>query len=355
MYHIALLPGDGIGPEVCAEARKVLDAVAQKFGHTFTYEEGLIGGAAYDEHGEHFPDSTKELMHNADAVLFGSVGGPVDQQDNPKWKDAERIAILGMRKELNLAINLRPATVYPQLTHLSPVKEEIIGEGVDLLVVRELIGGIYFGKHDTQGGVAVDEMTYTEEQIRRPLAFAFQAAQQRRKHLTLVDKANVLDCSRLWRKVAEEMRGEYSDVTLEYQYIDNAVMQIIRNPSQYDVIVTGNMFGDILSDASSVLPGSLGLMPSASLGDKVHLFEPIGGSAPDIAGQGIANPIAQILSAALLLRYSFEMEEEAQAIESAVQSVLASGVRTGDIARGDDQVLGTVEIGDAIVSAIAYD
>ena len=358
---IALLPGDGIGPEVMQSATAVLSAVAQKYNHSFQYTEALIGGAAYDEYGEHCPQETLELCKQSDAVLFGSVGGPVDAQSEPKWHNCERNSLLTLRKELDLAVNLRPAVVHPFLAHLCPLKPEVIGDGVDMLIVRELIGGIYFGDHssgienrESRIGkkVARDVMEYSESQIKVPVEFAFTAAQQRRKKLTVVDKANVLECSRLWRSVAEEVAPEFSDVELEYLYIDNAVMQVIKNPSQFDVVVTGNMFGDIFSDAASVLPGSLGLMPSASLGDRVHLYEPAGGSAPDIAGRGICNPIAQILSAALMLRYSFGLEEEAQAIEKAVQAVLQSGLRTGDIAQHDEAAVGTSDMTEAIVERL---
>lgn len=350
MPKIAIIPSDGIGPEVMVEAIKVLDRIAELYGHDFQYEEALAGGAAYDVHGEHLPQATIDLCRNSDAVLFGSVGGPVDQQDLPKWKDCEKNTLLALRAELELAVNIRPATIYPELTHLSPVKNEIIAGGVDLVIFRELLSGLYFGEHKTEGDQAWDTMHYTSDQIRKPVKQAFQAAQSRRKKVTLVDKANVLDCSRLWRKVTQEIAQDYPDTELEFMYIDNATMQVVRNPSHFDVIVTSNIFGDILSDTASILPGSLGLMPSASLSDKVHLFEPIGGSAPDIAGKGIANPIAQILSAAMMLRYSFSMEHEAQAIEQAVAKTLASGLRTGDIAEKGGEIIGTMAMGDAIVA-----
>lgn len=317
--RIAVLPGDGIGPEVMAEALKVLGAVEKISPARFAAETHLIGGAAWDAHGVHFPDSTRDACAKADAILFGSIGGPTAESDKPKWANAERNALLGLRKAFTLAVNLRPATVYPMLASLSPLRSDIIAQGIDILVVRELVGGIYFGEHKTEGDRAIDVMEYSEAQIRTALKFGFEVAQKRRKHLTVVDKANVLDCSRLWRKVATEMAPSYPDVTMDFMLVDNAAMQIIKAPAFFDVLCTENMFGDILSDAASVLPGSLGLMPSASLGDKgLHLFEPSGGSAPDIAGKGIANPIAQILSAALMLRYSFGMEKEACLIESSV-------------------------------------
>lgn len=351
-WNIAVLAGDGIGPEVMEEAIKVLRAVEARFGHAFVFDDALIGGAAYEATGEHFPAATLATCKRSDAVLFGSVGGPVDAQDQPKWKDAEKISLLGLRKALGLAVNVRPAKVYPILTPLSPLKRELIEEGVDLVVVRELLGGIYFGEHKTEGDRAWDVMAYTEAQIERVVRFAFEAAQGRRQKLTVVDKANVLDCSRLWRKVTQRIAPEFPNVTMEFLYVDNAAMQLIKKPSYFDVIVTENMFGDILSDAASVLPGSLGLMPSASLGDRVHLYEPIGGSAPDIAGKGVANPIAQILSAALMLRHSFGLDNEARAIEMAVERVLENGARTGDLAREGETRIGTTAMGDAIAAAL---
>jgi 3-isopropylmalate dehydrogenase len=396
---IAILSGDGIGPEVMQEAIKVLDAIAQKYNHTFKYEEGLVGGAAYGHEelsqnseqsatsssessahpmaNAHLPTKTITLCENSDAILFGSVGGPVDQQTNPKWKDSEKNSLLGLRKHFQLGINLRPAKVYSMLTHLSPLKADKLEGGVDMLIVRETVGGIYFGEHKTEdkegNEQATDIMTYTRKQIEAPLHYAFQAAMKRRKKLTLVDKANVLDCSRLWRKIAQEIAPQYPEVELDFMLIDNAAMQVVRWPSAFDVVVTGNMFGDILSDVASTLPGSLGLMPSATLSTlsnsatqatsaedapsaPIHLFEPAGGSAPDIAGKNVANPIAQILSAALMLRYSFQMEEEAVAIENAVQKVLEFGARTGDIAtpeqRASGKTLSTKEIGDKVVEAL---
>lgn len=351
-WNIAVLAGDGIGPEVMQEAIKVLRAVEARFEHTFVFDDALIGGAAYEATGEHFPGATLATCERSDAVLFGSVGGPVDAQDQPKWKDAEKISLLGLRKALGLAVNVRPAKVYPILTPLSPLKRELIEEGVDFVVVRELLGGIYFGEHKTEGDRAWDVMAYTEAQIERVVRFAFEAAQGRRQKLTVVDKANVLDCSRLWRKVTQRIAPEFPEVMMEFLYVDNAAMQLIKKPSYFDVIVTENMFGDILSDAASVLPGSLGLMPSASLGDRVHLYEPIGGSAPDIAGKGVANPIAQILSAALMLRHSFGLDNESRAIERAVERVLEKGIRTGDLAREGETRIGTAAMGDAIAAVL---
>mmetsp|Transcript_32330 Transcript_32330/g.78682 ORF Transcript_32330/g.78682 Transcript_32330/m.78682 type:complete len:379 (+) Transcript_32330:170-1306(+) len=350
---IAVLPGDGLGPDVMAEALKVLQAVEKKSGVTFETAEYPIGGAGYDACGHHFPEETKKGCEESDAILFGSVGGPVAEQNAAKWLNAEKISLLGLRKTFDLAVNLRPAVVFPMLASISPLRADIIEKGVDLLVVRELVGGVYFGEHKTEGDKATDVMDYTADQIKRPLKFAFDAAMLRGKKVTVVDKANVLDTSRLWRRVAEEMKPEYPDVELEYMYIDNAVMQIIKNPSHFDVVATENMFGDILSDAASVLPGSLGLMPSASLGGKgISMYEPIGGSAPELAGLDVANPIAQILSTALMLRYSFGMEAEAKLVEDAVNQVLAEGKRCGDIAVGNEPVIGTKAMGDAIAEKI---
>jgi 3-isopropylmalate dehydrogenase len=355
---IAVLAGDGIGPEVMAEALKVLRKISDLYGHKFTYDEKKVGGSAWaacEAEGQtptHLPQATIDACEKADAILFGSVGGPVDQQNDPRWKDCEKNALLGLRKHFNLATNLRPACVYPFLAHLCPLKPSIIGAGVDMLVIRELVGGIYFGEHRREGDKAFDVMEYSVEQIRKPVIFAFQAARLRRKKVTVVDKANVLECSRLWREVAREEAKNFPDVELDFMYVDNAAMQIIQKPSFFDVIATGNMFGDILSDAASVLPGSLGLMPSASLGDRVHMYEPSGGSAPDIAGKNVANPIGQILSGALMLRYSFQMEAEAACIEAAVETVLKSGALTGDLmeeGRKADAV-STTAIGDAVVA-----
>lgn len=355
MYKIAVIPGDGIGLEVMDEAIKVLEKISGTYGHQFGYNQGLIGGVAYDKYGEHLPKETLELCHNSDAILFGSVGGPVNEQHLERWKDAEKIAILGLRKEFNLGINLRPAKVYPILSHLSPIKKEIIDCGVDFITIRELVGGIYFGEHRTQGNKAWDIMSYTADQIKVVMNFAFEAAKLRDKKVTLIDKANVLDSSRLWRKVANEIHKNHQDIELEFMYVDNAMMQIIKNPSQFDVIATSNMFGDIFSDASSILPGSLGLMPSASLGNKIHMYEPIGGSAPHRANQNIINPIAQILSGALMLRYSFNLEKEAQSIEKAVQQTLVDGYRTYDLAdenTSNEKRVGTKKMGDLIVERI---
>ena len=352
MYKIAILPGDGIGPEVMKEAIKVLKKVGEDFNHELKFTQALIGGAAWELYGAHLPKETIELCENSNAILFGSIGGPVGKQNDPKWKDCERNAILGIRKHFNLGVNLRPAKVYPFLSKLSPLKKEIVDQGIDLVIVRELVSGIYFGEHKTEGDTAYDIMKYSENEIRRVITFGFEVAQKRNKKLTIVDKANVLDTSRLWRKITRKIAGNYPNIEYDFIFIDNAVMQIIKNPSQFSTVVTSNMFGDILSDVASVLPGSLGLMPSASLGDKINMYEPIGGSAPDIAGQGISNPIAQILSVALMLRYSFNLEKEATAIETAVQKTLEAGHRTADIANTGEKTIRTSEMGDLIASNI---
>lgn len=357
---IAVLAGDGIGPEVMAETLKVLNKISALYGHTFSFNDVKVGGAAWTaceaagETPSHLPAATITACEESDAILFGSVGGPVDQQHEPRWKDCERNALLGLRKRFNLATNLRPSKVYPYLSHLCPLKPSIIGTGVDMLIIRELVGCIYFGEHKRDGDKAIDIMEYTVEGIRKPMIFAFEAAKLRRKKVTVVDKANVLECSRLWREVARDVAKGYPDVELDFMYIDNACMQVIQKPSFFDVVATGNMFGDILSDAASVLPGSLGLMPSASLGDGLHMYEPSGGSAPDIAGKGVANPIAQILSGAMMLRFSFNLEKEAADIEQAVEEVLRSGHLTGDLLEPSERskAVSTSSMGDAVVTAL---
>jgi len=357
---IAVLSGDGIGPEIMAEALKVLAKVAELYGHSFAFNEFKVGGAAWaalEEAGEppsHLPAATVKACEESDAILFGSVGGPVDGQLEPRWKDCEKNALLGLRKRFNLATNLRPTKVYPFLSHLCPLKPSIIEKGIDMLIIRELVGGIYFGEHRREGDKAFDVMEYDVPGVKKPLEFAFEAARLRSKRVCVVDKANVLECSRLWREVAREVAKGYPDVTLDFMYVDNAAMQIIQKPSFFDVIATGNMFGDILSDAASVLPGSLGLMPSASLGDGLHMYEPSGGSAPDIAGKGIANPIGQILSGAMMLRYSFQLETEAAAIEAAVEDIMRAGTLPGDLLEESkrDGAKSTSAIGDAVAAAL---
>src|SRR3989339_47593 len=343
---IAVLAGDGIGPEVMKEALRILDKIAIKFGHKFQFKSALIGGAAYDKYGEHFPQETKDICKNCDAILFGSVGGPVDKLTESKWANCERNALLGIRKEFNFHANFRPARIYKSLSNICPLKKEIIEKGIDLLVVRELIGGIYFGLHEMKEiegkRTAKDVMEYNEDQIRIIAHDGFQAAQKRRKKLTSIDKANVLDCSKLWRQIVDEVAKEYPEIEYCHMLVDNCAMQLIKDPSQFDVILTENTFGDILSDEAAVLPGSLGLMPSASLNkDGFGLYEPSGGSAQDIAGKGIANPIAQILSAAMMLKYGFGMIQESEDIENAVQKTLEDGFRTGDIYEEGMKKVGT--------------
>ena len=334
--HIAILAGDGIGPEIMASAIEVLEAVKQKFSLEISYSEALIGGAAYDKFETHLPEKTIAVCESADAILFGSVGGPVAEQSNPKWNNCEANALLGLRKRFDFSINYRPAKVYPALSTLCPLRPDITAGGIDLLIIRELVGGIYFGKHsrfEEEGTrVATDECRYDEEQIQIAVSKGFESAMLRNKNLVSVDKANVLATSKLWREVVEATAKDYPEVAWQHMLVDNAVMQIIKNPGQFDVIVTSNMFGDILSDAAAVLPGSLGLTPSASVAPNgFAMYEPSGGSAPDIAGKNIANPTAQILSLAMLLRFSFGLTEEANCIEQAVETIIKEGYRTIDL------------------------
>jgi 3-isopropylmalate dehydrogenase len=349
---VLLLPGDGIGPEIVAEAVKVLRALALPL----EFETALIGGSAVDATGNPFPDATERLAVAADAVLLGAVGGPKWDQ-LPRAQRPER-GLLAIRKRLNLFANLRPAVLYPELASASTLKPEVVA-GLDLLIVRELTGDIYFGEPrgiEVRDGqrVGFNTMIYSETEIRRIGRVAFEAARKRRRHLCSVDKMNVLETTQLWRDVITELAAQYPDVTLTHMLVDNAAMQLVRAPKQFDVIVTGNMFGDILSDEAAMLTGSIGMLPSASLDESGKgLYEPSHGSAPDIAGQGVANPLATILSAAMMLRYSFSWEEAAQRIEQAVQRVLAQGLRTRDIARAGDTVVGTAAMGDAVVAALA--
>lgn len=349
--RIAVLPGDGIGSEVIAEAIKVLRKVAQTYEHEFAFEEGLIGGAAIDAVGNPLPAETLQLCRESDAVLFGAVGGP--KWDDPQAAVRPEQGLLGLRKGLGLFANLRPVKVHPNLVNASPIKPEIIAD-VDLVVVRELTGGIYFGQPRVEGAEqAVDTMIYTRAEVERIAHVAFRLARGRRRKVTSVDKANVLACSRLWRHTVEEVAKDYPDVELEHLLVDAATMHLLKRPRDFDVIVTGNMFGDILTDEASMLAGSMGMLPSASLReDALGLYEPIHGSAPDIAGQGIANPLAAILSAAMLLRHSLRLEEEAAAVEAAVAAVLKQGYRTRDIAGEGKQPIGTQEMGDLIVDQI---
>ena len=357
--RIALIPGDGIGPEIVREAKKVLDRVCEKYGHTFIYEELLLGGASIDAYGVPLTEETIEKAKAADAVLMGSIGG--DAKTSP-WYQLEpskrpEAGLLGIRKALNLFANLRPAYLYQELKGACPLKEEIIGEGFDMVIVRELTGGLYFGERRTteENGIrtAVDTLTYNEKEIRRIAVKAFEIAKKRRKQVTSVDKANVLDSSRLWRSVVEEVAKDYPDVTLSHMLVDNCAMQLVRDPGQFDVILTENMFGDILSDEASMVTGSIGMLSSASLNEtKFGLYEPSHGSAPDIAGQNKANPIATILSAAMMLRYSLDMDKEADAVETAVQKVLTEGYRTGDIISEGCKAVGTEEMGNLIAQVV---
>ena len=347
--NIVLLPGDGIGPEVVGEARRVLDAVAQLFGHQFEYSTHLLGGCAIDATGTALPEATLKACQASHAVLLGAVGGP--KWDDPSAKVRPEQGLLAIRKGLGLYANLRPVKVIPSLAQLSPLKPERLA-GVDFIVIRELTGGLYFGQpkgrtKTAEGETAVDTLIYTDVEIRRIVRLAFQLARGRRKLVTSIDKANVLESSRLWRQVAMEVGKEFPDVKLEHQLVDSAAMRLITHAAQFDVIVTENMFGDILTDEAAVLAGSLGLLPSASLGEgKLGLYEPIHGSAPDIAGKGIANPTGTILSAAMLLRHSLGLENEARAIEAAVSAAIDEGILTGDL--GAAKPVNTTQLGDAV-------
>ncbi|MEI3218900.1 MAG: 3-isopropylmalate dehydrogenase [Lachnoclostridium sp.] len=358
--NIGVIKGDGIGPEIVTEAMKVLDKVAEVYGHTCTYEQLLMGGASIDVHGVSLTDETIERAKACDAILMGSIGG--DAKTSP-WYQLEpskrpEAGLLKIRKSLNLFANLRPAVLYDELKGACPLKEEITEGGFDLMIMRELTGGLYFGERKTveENGVvtAYDSLTYNENEIRRIAKRGFDIAMKRRKKVTSVDKANVLDSSRLWRKVVEEVAKEYPEVTLEHMLVDNCAMQLVKDPKQFDVILTENMFGDILSDEASMVTGSIGMLASASLNEtKFGLYEPSGGSAPDIAGKGIANPIATILSAAMMLRFSFDLDKEADAIEKAVEKVLKEEYRTIDIMSEGKKQVGTAEMGDLIAGFIA--
>lgn len=354
---IAVLAGDGIGPEVMEQAVKVLHQVGEAFGHTFETRYGFVGGEAYDRYGEHLPDETVTLCHNSDAILFGSVGGPVSEQHKDKWKGCEANSILALRKQFGFFANLRPIKVHPKLRSMCPLKDEVIMGGVDILFIRELLGDAYFGekKSGVENGVrfASDLSRYDESQIANVAHTAFKAALDRNRVVTSVDKANVLEASRLWRAVVREVHQQYPTVKLEEVLVDNCAMQIMRDPSRFDVVVMPNMFGDILTDEAAVLVGSLGLLASASLNaDNFGLFEPPGGSAQDIAGKGVANPIGQILSVALMLRHSFNMQEEAAAIENAVYQTLNAGYRTGDIFRHGDKLVNTEKMAEKVLSYV---
>ena len=362
---IAVISGDGIGPEIVREARKVLDVVADKYGHTFNYTDVLMGGASIDVHGIPLTDEAIATAKASDAVLMGSIGGDAKVSPWYKLEPSKRpeAGLLKIRKELNLFANLRPAYLYDELRAACPLRDDIIGDGFDMMIMRELTGGLYFGERKTEtvdGKVkATDTLVYSEDEIRRIAIKGFDIARKRRKIVTSVDKANVLDSSRLWRKIVEEVAKDYPDVTLSHMLVDNCAMQLVKDPKQFDVILTENMFGDILSDEASMVTGSIGMLSSASLNEtKFGLYEPSGGSAPDIAGKGIANPIATILSAAMMLRYSFDLDQEADAVESAVKQVLKDGFRTIDILpqKGEDasgiKQVGTKEMGDSIAERI---
>lgn len=358
-YNIAVIPGDGIGPEIVTEAKKVLDKTGEKYGHTFVYTEVLMGGASIDATGVPLTEEALETAKKSDSVLLGAVGGNVGQSN---WYSLPphlrpEAGLLAIRKGLNLFCNLRPAVLFKQLKKACPLKDEIIGDGFDFVVVRELTGGVYFGerKTTTENGVrkAIDTMPYDENEIKRIARWAFDVARKRNKKVCSVDKANVLDTSRLWRQVVKEVAAEYPDVELSDMLVDNCAMQLVKDPKQFDVVLTENMFGDILSDEASMVTGSIGMLASASLGDtKLGLYEPSHGSAPDIAGMNKANPIATILSAAMMLRYSFDLEREADAMEEAVKKVLDQGVRTIDIMSEGCTLVGTKEMGDLIASVL---
>ena len=352
---LAVIRGDGIGPDIVEQALLVLHKIEEKFGHKFHCQDVLAGGCAIDAVGNCLPQETIDVCKAADAVLLGAVGGP--KWDTLPGGERPERALLGLRKELGLFANLRPAMIFEALAGASPLKAEILEGGLDILVVRELTGGIYFGERGTKdtpmGPAAYDVEQYSEGEVRRIAKVAFDMAQKRNKHVTSVDKANVLDTSRLWRRIVAEVAKDYPDVTLDNLYVDNAAMQLVRNPRQFDVIVTSNIFGDILSDEASQITGSIGMLPSASLAvGNFGMYEPIHGSAPDIAGQDKANPTATILSVAMMLRYTFGLGAEADAIENAVKAVLAQGLRTPDLFTGEGKLVGTQEMGAAIAASI---
>lgn len=353
---IAVIPGDGIGPDIVRQAYKALDSVSKVYNMKFEFQEVSMGGAAIDQFGEPLPEETLNVCKNSDAVLLGAVGG--EKWDTLPGHLRPEAGLLAIRKGLGVFANLRPAILFPQLKSASTLKEEVLGDGLDIMVVRELTGGIYFGqrgrKAASSGEEAWDTESYTTHEVERVARVAFEIARKRSKKLMSIDKANVLESSRLWREVVCKVAEEYPDVTLDHMYVDNAAMQLVRNPRQFDVIVTTNMFGDILSDQASMLTGSLGMLPSASLGEgKLGLYEPIHGSAPDLAGQNKANPIATILSTAMMLRYSFDREDAAAAVENAVGNVLDQGLRTPDIMQPGMTQIGTEEMGERIAAEIS--
>ena len=358
-YQVGVIAGDGIGPEVVAEAQKVLNCVADKFGHEFEYEDILMGGCSIDATGEPLTDHAIEQALHSDAVLMGSIGGNTSTSPWYKLPPEKRpeAGLLKLRKSLNLFANLRPAYLYEELKEACPLRDDIIGTGFDMMIMRELTGGLYFGERHTteENGVrkAVDTLSYDENEIRRIAVRGFDIARKRRHKVTSVDKANVLDSSRLWRSVVEDVAKDYPDVTLEHMLVDNCAMQLVRDPKQFDVILTENMFGDILSDEASMVTGSIGMLSSASLNEtKFGLYEPSHGSAPDIAGKDLANPIATILSAAMMLRFSLDLDEAADAIEAGVKQVLKDGYRTGDIMSEGCTKVGTVQMGDLIAERV---
>ena len=358
-YKIGLIRGDGIGPEIVNEAKKVLDAVCEKYGHVFHYCDMLLGGASIDAHGVPLTEETIAQAKACDAVLMGSIGGDAA---TPPWYQLEpskrpEAGLLGIRKALNLFANVRPAYLYQELKAACPLRDQVIGQGFDMVIMRELTGGLYFGERKTyeENGLrtAVDTLVYNENEIRRIARRAFDIARKRRKKVTSVDKANVLDSSRLWRAVVEEVAKDYPDVALEHMLVDNCAMQLVKDPGQFDVILTENMFGDILSDEASMVTGSIGMLSSASLNEtSFGLYEPSHGSAPDIAGQNVANPLATILSAAMLLRYSLNLDREADAVEAAVKAVLKEGYRTGDILSEGCRKVSTTEMGSLVAARI---
>lgn len=358
-FNVAVIKGDGIGPEIVDQAVRVLDAAAEKSGHEFTYKQILMGGASIDAYGKPLTEETLETARNSDAVLMGSIGG--NTTTSPWYRLPAELrpeaGLLALRKGLGLFANIRPAYLYEELKKACPLRDEIIGDGFDMVIMRELTGGLYFGERSTEVvdgiRVAKDSLTYNENEIRRIAVKAFDIARKRKKHVISVDKANVLDSSRLWRQVVEEVAKDYEDVTYEHMLVDNCAMQLVMNPGQFDVILTENMFGDILSDEASMITGSIGMLSSASMNEgKFGLYEPSHGSAPDIAGKDIANPIATILSAAMMLRYSFDLDKEAEAVEKAVKQVLKEGYRTADIMSEGCVQVGTGQMGELICQRI---
>lgn len=355
--RIAVLSGDGIGPEVMRQTLRVLDCIAEKYNHQFEYIEGKIGGQAFDLYHSHLPDETLRICQSADAILFGSVGGPVNQQHLVKWQHCEVNSILKLRKYFNLSINIRPISVFPELAECSPLQKNKIKDGINLILFRELTGGIYFGEHkqlkEDNIRTASDSCIYDEMQVNTIAHSAFQAAMNRNKKICSVDKANVLATSKLWREVVNEVADHYPEVELTHMLVDNCAMQMVLNPQQFDVILTENLFGDIISDLAAALPGSLGLIPSASINaDGLGLYEPSGGSAPEIAGKDIANPCAQILSAAMMLRHSFEMHKEASLIEEAINATFAKGMITVDLTSDETKAKSTSQFTDFIIDYI---